>query len=66
MSIIRKIKAAVGNVAETSAPPSTDVKERIAISAFYKAEARGFADGSELDDWLAAEAEINAAEKKGR
>ena len=30
---------------------------RIAESAYYKAEARGFSPGCELDDWLAAEAE---------
>jgi len=30
---------------------------RIAESAYYKAEARGFSSGFELDDWLAAEAE---------
>ncbi len=30
---------------------------RIAESAYYKAEARGFLPGYELDDWLAAEAE---------
>lgn len=29
----------------------------IAESAYYKAEARGFSPGYELDDWLAAEAE---------
>lgn len=28
---------------------------RIAESAYYKAEARGFLPGHELDDWLAAE-----------
>ena len=30
---------------------------RITGSAYYKAEARGFSPGNELDDWLAAEAE---------
>jgi hypothetical protein len=30
---------------------------RIAESAYYKAETRGFSPGCELDDWLAAEAE---------
>ncbi|MDP1658536.1 MAG: DUF2934 domain-containing protein [Methylotenera sp.] len=27
--------------------------------AYYKAEARGFEPGHELEDWLAAEAEVN-------
>ena len=30
---------------------------RIAVSAYYRAQARGFTPGHELDDWLAAEAE---------
>lgn len=30
---------------------------RVAISAYYKAQARGFEPGYELADWLAAEAE---------
>jgi Protein of unknown function (DUF2934) len=32
---------------------------RIAVAAYYKAEARGFEPGHELGDWLAAEAEEN-------
>ena len=31
----------------------------IAREAYYRAERRGFAPGYELDDWLAAEAEID-------
>jgi hypothetical protein len=30
----------------------------VAEAAYYRAEKRGFAPGQELDDWLAAEAEI--------
>ena len=33
----------------------------IAEAAYYRAERRGFAPGQEMDDWLAAEAEISAA-----
>jgi Protein of unknown function (DUF2934) len=32
---------------------------RVAIAAYYKAQARGFVPGYELEDWLAAEAEEN-------
>jgi hypothetical protein len=32
----------------------------IAKTAYFKAEARGFAPGKDLDDWLAAEAEFGA------
>ncbi|MEQ1601141.1 MAG: DUF2934 domain-containing protein [Methylophilaceae bacterium] len=31
-------------------------RQRVAVAAYYKAEARGFAPGYELEDWLAAEA----------
>ncbi len=34
---------------------------RIAEAAYYHAERRGFDPGHELDDWLAAEAEIDQA-----
>jgi len=33
----------------------------ISEAAYYRAERRGFAPGSELDDWLAAETEIPQA-----
>jgi hypothetical protein len=32
--------------------------ELVALAAYYRAEQRQFAPGLELDDWLAAEAEI--------
>jgi hypothetical protein len=45
-------------------------RHRVATSAYYKAERRGFSMGGELDDWLAAEQEINEQasrnEKAGR
>lgn len=31
----------------------------IATAAYYRAEARGFAPGSELQDWLEAEADLD-------
>lgn len=34
---------------------------RIAETAYYRALARGFAPGCEVDDWLQAEAEIDHA-----
>ena len=36
--------------------------ERIAEAAYRRAERRGFAPGRELDDWLSAEREYDAAE----
>ena len=35
---------------------------RTAIAAFYRAQARGFLPGGELDDWLEAEREVDAAD----
>ena len=44
------------------ANPDRDVlKQMIAAAAFRRAELRGFAPGREIDDWLAAEGEIDAA-----
>jgi hypothetical protein len=39
---------------------SPDRLALIAATAYFKAEGRGFIAGSELEDWLAAEAEIDA------
>lgn len=33
-------------------------QKMISEAAYYRAQRRGFAPGRELDDWLAAEAEI--------
>jgi hypothetical protein len=54
---------------QTDTPKATFVGEQlvykdrdqlIAEAAYLRAEQRGFSPGYELDDWLAAEAEINA------
>jgi hypothetical protein len=34
------------------------INSRIALVAYYKAEARGYEPGHEIQDWLEAEAEI--------
>lgn len=38
--------------------PSDERRQKIATAAYLKAEARGFEPGYELEDWLAAEAEL--------
>ncbi|MDI1298798.1 DUF2934 domain-containing protein [Methylotenera sp.] len=53
---------------ESKAKPRSEAKSKkasnitskvlVAESAYYKAEARGFESGHELEDWLAAEAEV--------
>jgi len=40
-------------------PSLVDKSCLIAERAYYKAEARGFEFGHELEDWLAAEAEVH-------
>lgn len=35
--------------------------EHIAVAAYYKAQARGFVPGLELDDWLDAEEDYDIA-----
>ena len=47
--------------APKGAKPSSPGFEKlvmVAEAAYYRAERRGFAPGAEMDDWLAAEAEI--------
>jgi len=54
---------ATSNPAPTTAlelnpkPGNEDWPSHIAVSAYYKAESRGFSPGYELEDWLGAEAE---------
>lgn len=46
-----------------AANPPGDADDRInaiAIAAYFKAEARGFMPGKELDDWLEAEANFKS------
>jgi len=35
-------------------------RERIAVVAYYLSEARGFAPGHEAEDWLMAQAQVDA------
>ncbi len=42
----------------TAAPHFSDHHTAIAEAAYFRAERRGFAPGHELEDWLAAEREI--------
>jgi hypothetical protein len=46
--------------AAVAAPPASGREEMIRQAAYYRAERRGFAPGYEWEDWLAAEAEVNA------
>ena len=44
---------------DAAAPRSEERRRRIAEAAYYRAERRGFASGSEDDDWLEAERDID-------
>ncbi len=39
-------------------PPPRSREALVAENAYFRAERRGFAPGHELEDWLAAEAEV--------
>lgn len=39
-----------------------DYQVKVALAAYFIAERRGFEPGHELDDWLAAEAEISQSQ----
>ena len=41
-------------------PALGERRRRVAEAAYFRAERRGFAPGCELDDWLAAEQELDA------
>jgi hypothetical protein len=47
---------AVSKKSEPKADPAS-LQSRIAVSAYYKSQARGFEPGHQMDDWLAAEKE---------
>lgn len=57
-----KIRAGVMSANDVF-PGAENRLDAIATAAYYKAQARGFAPGSELDDWLQAEAEVEARDK---
>lgn len=50
-----KSKPAFGAVAA----PADERSRMVAEAAYYRAQRRGFAPGSQLEDWLSAEAEVD-------
>ena len=53
-------------VAAEAKDRTADHQARIAATAYFIAEKRGFEPGHDLDDWLAAEAEVARAEQQSR
>jgi hypothetical protein len=64
---VRQRKAAPGSsrtteshTASAEVPrPATDRYASIALAAYFRSQHRGFKPGHEMEDWLAAEAEVD-------
>lgn len=60
------VKATAESGASTGITVSEDARRAmIAQAAYLRAERRGFAGGDEVEDWLAAEAEVDALLRAG-
>jgi hypothetical protein len=60
---VRARKQAPGKGAiEGKLLPPVVQKEWIRVAAYFRAEKRGFTPGREMDDWIAAEAEVATVE----
>ncbi|WP_047537690.1 DUF2934 domain-containing protein [Methylotenera versatilis] len=55
----------IGKVSNSKSKCNHKVTD-VALCAYYKAEARGYEPGHEIQDWLDAEAEIAAETNKGK
>ena len=53
------ISPAATSMQDHALSPSASPTEHVAIAAYFKAEARGFEPGHELEEWLAAEREVH-------
>jgi len=64
----RKRGAPAGTETTAARPNFVDPQQRAALiarAAYFRAQHRGFAAGAEMDDWLAAEAEVDAELLRG-
>lgn len=59
VAVVKKSTAPDVEEVEATADRSGARLQHIATAAYFKAEARGFQPGKELDDWLEAEAEFD-------
>jgi DUF2934 family protein len=60
---VKKVQPIKQDAAAPVRPEITDeeTRQRIAEVAYYRAQQRGFSPGYEVEDWLAAEAQIKKA-----
>jgi hypothetical protein len=76
--VARAVKSRIGKRPRAAPPPSNSVVTRssayiepeardalIAEAAYFRSAHRGFEPGHEVDDWLAAESDIDAALTRG-
>ena len=57
---VAPVKAAAARRPPKAAPSvPADRESMVRMAAFFRAERRGFAPGYEIEDWLAAEAEVS-------
>lgn len=61
-----KATATVKTFPAKTAITAEDRHRLIAEAAYFRAEARGFCGGDPLEDWLAAEAEVDRARSEHR
>lgn len=65
----RDIQSAAASGAQSAevgkAEPRPERHRMISEAAYFRAERRGFAPGSDVDDWLAAEADIDREMQSG-
>jgi hypothetical protein len=55
-----ELEEEVAEQEKSDIPPTTaELREMVGVAAYYRSLGRGFAPGHELEDWLAAENEIN-------
>ena len=59
-------KARKGSKVTRNAAESMPRHDAIAMVAYFLSEQRGFEPGHELDDWIEAEMQIDAALRSGR
>lgn len=58
---IKPAPADPATLSDTQTPSTNDARHHdIATAAYYRGQARGFAPGGELEDWLEAEREMEA------
>jgi hypothetical protein len=62
----RKAKTPAGGERAPASRRSDDRHATIARAAYFRSQSRGFQPGFELEDWLAAEAEVDAGSIEAR